>query len=181
MSEENEELLFGDSQPKKDFEPVDEQEYEFVIASFEYKTAGTGRQQLSFKLKIRDDVEQKNQNRVVWYNISKREDDGKAFNFYRINQLILSQKGSDGYRERFKEGLDEALQYLVGRHLVGYVTVEDGNNGKPFNSIDGDTFGPSKWDKAHPAAANSGMTADENGIKKQNTESLDIPDDDLPF
>ena len=176
MSEENEELLFGDSQPKKDFEPVDEQEYEFVIASFEYKTAGTGRQQLSFKLKIREDVEQKNKGRVVWYNISKREDDGKAFNFYRINQLILSQKGTPDYRERFKEGLDEALQYLVGRHLVGYVTVEDGNNGKPFNSIDGDTFGPSKWDKAHP-----GMTTDENGVQKQNIEALDLPEDDLPF
>ena len=179
MSEENEELLFGDSQPKKDFEPVDEQEYEFVIASFEYKTAGTGRQQLSFKLKIREDVEQKNKGRCVWYNISKRDDDGKAFNFYRINQLILSQKGTPDYKERFKDGLDEVLQYLVGRHLVGYVTVEDGNNGKPFNSIDGDTFGPSKWDKAHPA-----MTTDENGIQKQNTEALDsVADDDdsLPF
>lgn len=176
MSEESNELLFGDSQPKKEFEPVDEQEYEFVISSFEYKTAGTGRQQISFRLRIRDDVEQKNRGRSVFYTISKREEDGKAFNFYRINQLILSQKGTPDYRERFAEGLDEALQYLVGRHLVGYVTIEDGNNGKAFNSIDGDTFGPSKWDKVHPA-----MVTDENGIKSQNTEQLDIPDSELPF
>lgn len=176
MPEENNELLFGDSSPKKEFEPVDEGEYELEIASFEYKTATTGRQQLHFKFKIRDDVEQKNRGRVLWYTISKREEDGKAFNFYRINQLILSQKGTEGYRERFTEGLDEALQYLVGRHLVAYTTVEDGNNGKPFNSIDGDTFEPSKWDKTH-----SVMTTDANGIKKQNTDSLEIPDDDLPF
>ena len=176
MSEENNELLFGDSSPKKEFEPVDEQEYEFEIASFEYKTAGTGRQQLSFKLKIREDVEQKNRGRYVWYTISKRDEDKKAFNFYRINQLILSQKGTKDYKERFVEGLDEVLQYLVGRHLVGFVTIEDGNNGKTFNSIDGDTFGPSKWDKEHPT-----MSTDENGIKSKNVEQLDIPDGDLPF
>ena len=53
MSEETEELLFGDSQPKKEFEPIDEGEYEFEVASFDYKTASSGRQQLSFKLVIR--------------------------------------------------------------------------------------------------------------------------------
>ena len=179
MSEEKNELLFGDSAPRDEFKPVDEQEYEFEIASFEYKTAGTGRQQLSFRLKIREDVEQKNRGRSVWYTISKREEDGKAFNFYRINQLILSQKGTPDYRERFPEGLDEALQYLVGRHLVGYVTIEDGNSGKSFNNIDGDTFGPSKWDKTHET-----YKTDENGIKSKNVAELEeaIGDDDsLPF
>lgn len=178
MSEENNELLFGDSAPRDEFKPVDEQEYEFEIASFEYKTAGTGRQQLSFRLKIREDVEQKNRGRSVWYTVSKRDEDGKTFNFYRINQLILSQKGTDGYRERFPEGLDEALQYLIGRHLVGYVTVEVGNNGKEFNNIDGDTFAPSKWDKTHAT-----MKTDENGVKSKNTEPLDeaVSKDDLPW
>ena len=71
MPEENEELLFGDSTPKKEFEPVDEGEYEFTIASFEYKTAASGRQQLSFKLKVREDVEQKNKGRLVWYTDRK--------------------------------------------------------------------------------------------------------------
>lgn len=176
MSEENQELLFGDSTPKKDFEPVEEGDYEFVIASFEYKTASTGRQQLNFKLKIRDDVEQKNRGRLVFYTVSKRDDDGKAFNFYRINQLILSQKGTKDYRERFPDGLDEALQYLVGRHLKATVTIEDGNNGKPFNNIDGDTFAPSEWDKTHVTPEEK-----EGEIKANNAEALEMPDDDVPF
>lgn len=182
--EETEGLSFGDSAPKKDFEPVDEDDYEFVIDGYEMRTSASGRPYLNFKLKIRTDIEQRNSGRVVFYTISKREEDGKAFNFHRINQLILSQKGTPDYKERFPNGLDEVLQYLCHRHLMAHVTVEDGNNGKQFNSVSGDSFEPSKWDKTHPVVAekkDSGFTEGADGVKEKNTADLDIPQDSLPF
>ena len=182
VEEETETLSFGDSAPKKDFEPVEEDDYEFEIESYEMRNSATGRPYLNFKFRIRSDVEQRNAGRCVFYTISKRDEDGKAFNFHRINQLILSQKGTPDYKERFQKGLDEVLLYLCHRHLTAHVTLEDSATGKQFNSISGDTFGPSKWDKTHPAKAkNEGFETDANGVQTKNTDAIDIPDDDVPF
>lgn len=182
--EETETLSFGDSAPKKEFEPVDEDDYEFEIDGYEMRTSASGRPYLNFKLKIRTDVEQRNSGRCVFYTISKRDEDGKAFNFHRINQLILSQKGTPDYKERFQKGLDEVLLYLCHRHLIAHVDIEDAANGKQFNTINGDTFAPSKWDKTHPASEKKqaeGFETNENGVQVKNADAADIPEDSLPF
>ena len=166
-----EELLFGESAPKKDFEPVDEGEYEVEIVSFEYRTTSTGRQQLNFKLKVREDVEQKNRGRILFYSITKKDGD-RAFNFYRVDQLLTATKNCPGYREKFSSDFDEVLQYLVGRQFKLETTVMDGNNGKPFNQIDGDSFEPSVWNKLHPKQAVDGGVG-------QNLP--DVDDGSLPF
>ena len=172
---EEEELLFGDSAPKKDFEPVDEGEYEVEIVSFEYRDTSTGRKQLNFKLKVREDVEQKNRGRILFYSITKKDGD-RAFNFYRVNQLLMATKNCPNYKEKFGKEFDEVLQYLIGRQFKLETTVIDGNNGKPFNQIDGDSFEPSVWNISHPATVKR-----EDGVVTKNVEKLDIPSDDLPF
>lgn len=177
VAEQEEELLFGDSAPKKEFEPVDEGEYEVRIESYEYRTTSSGKRQLNFKLRIRDDVEQKNKGRVLFYSITEKEND-RAFNYYRINKLLVSTKNCPEYREKFKE-FDEILQYLVGRQFLLYTTVMDGTNGKPFNQIDDDTFEVSKWNVSHPAAGPKVVQSSEPVAK--NTEQLDLPDQELPF
>ena len=173
---EEEELLFGDSAPKKDFDPVDEGEYEVEIASFEYRDTSTGKKQLNFKLRIREDVEQKCRGRVLFYSITKKDGD-RAFNMYRINQLLVATKNCPNYREKFKAGFDEVLQFLIGRQFKLETTVIDGNNGKPFNQIDGDSFEPSVWNSTHPATEKKDIRQDQN-LDKIDTS---VADDDLPF
>ena len=169
---EEEGLLFGDSAPKKEFEPVEEGEYEVEIVSFEYRTTSTGKRQLNFKLRIRDDVEQKNAGRILFYSITEKEGD-RAFNYYRINKLLMSTKNCPGYREAFGKEFDEVLQYLIGRQFLLYTSVVDGNNGKPFNQIDDDTFEASRWNVSHPVKTGE--------VVKENTAQLELPDSELPF
>lgn len=172
--DENEELLFGDSAPKQEFTPVDEDDYEVVIVSYEYRTTLTGKQQLNFKLKIREDVEQKFRGRYLWHSITRKDGD-RAFNYYFINQLLVATKNCPDYREKFKE-FDEILQFLIGREFRLHATVKEGGEGKkPTNEIDGNSFQPSKWNTTHP------KTKLENG-QGQNLDKLDAPvGDDLPF
>ena len=173
---EDEGLLFGDSAPKKEFEPVDEGEYEVEIISFEYRTTSTGKQQLNFKLRIREDVEQKNRGRILFYSITKKDGD-RAFNYYRINKLLTSTKNCPNYKEKFGKEFDEVLQYLIGRQFLLYTSIVDGNNGKPFNQIDDDTFEVSRWNSTHPT-----KTKQESAkavVEDPNNENL--PDPDLPF
>lgn len=172
--ENNEELLFGDSAPKTEFKPVDEGEYEVEIVSYEYRTTATGKKQLNFKLKIREDVEQKNRGRLLFHSITEKEGD-RAFNFYHVNKLLTATKNCPGYKEKFGKEFDEVLQYLIGRQFLLFTTVEDGNNGRPFNRIDDDSFEPSKWNVSHPNP--TGSTKSESA----NLDRITITDNDLPF
>ena len=172
---DNEELVFGE-EVEQEYLPIAEGEYELKIDEIKRATATTtGRDQLKFVFKIRSDVAQPEKDRTVWYTINKKDGD-KSFNWYRINQLILTQKGTKEYRTNFKNGLDEVLLYLQGKHLVGYVNIVDGDT-KQFNSIDGDSFAPSKWDVSHPA------TEPKKEITATNTEKLDeaVSDSELPW
>ena len=175
MPEENEELLFGDSAPKKEFEPVDEGDYEVEIVSFEYRTTSTQKKQLNFKLKVREDVEQKNRGRILFYSITQKEGD-RAFNFYRINQLLVATKNCPNYREKFGKEFDEVLQYLIGRQFKLEATIADGNNGKPFNQIDGDSFEPSVWNTTHKQ-----IVTTEDGIRTNDPSIVANDDSELPF
>lgn len=173
MPDEELELNFGEPQERV---PVAENDYEMEIQSVTRKPATeTRREQIVFTFKIREDVLQKEKGRYVFYSIGKKEEDGKLFNFYRLNQIILSQKGTEGYKERFVHGLDELFQYLQGRHLKCYVSVIEGAY-KPFNSVDGDSIKPSEWDKEHPVQEKEKA---ESGSR--NLDNYDIPDSDLPF
>lgn len=173
---DDEELLFGDSAPKKEFEPVDEGEYEVEIVSFEYRNTSTGKKQLNFKLRIREDVEQKNKGRILFYSITKKDGD-RAFNYYRINKLLTSTKNCPNYKEKFGKEFDEVLQYLIGRQFLLYTSIVDGNNGKPFNQIDDDTFEVSRWNATHPA--NAKRESVKTVVEDPNNENL--PDPELPF
>ena len=167
MSVENEkELVFGGKEEER--EPVPEGEYEVAIASINKTPTSTGKEQLKFKFKIREDVDQGSKGRFLFYNIVRKDGDGATFNHYRINQVFKAVKGDE---ERRFENLDEVLLFMMGGHLRVYTTVEESNTGKLFNSVDGDTFKPSKWDTEEH----------EEEVKGENLEGLDIPEDGLPF
>lgn len=173
--DDDEGLAFGDSAPKKEFEPVDEGEYEVKIVSYEYKNNKSGTKRLVFKLQIREDVEQKSRGRYLWHSITQKEGD-RAFNYYFINQLLVATKNCPDYREKFGKEFDEVLQYLIGREFRLTVTIEESVDGKLQNNIDSNTFVPSKWNTTHPKKAH------EDGVKESsNLDKVDIPDSELPF
>ena len=176
IDEELEGLLFGDSAPKKEFAPVEEGDYEVVIVSYEYKATASGGKRLVFKLKIREDVEQKNRGRFLWYSITKKEGD-RAFNYYFINQLLVATKNCPDYKEKFGKDFDEVLQYLIGREFRLTATITESAEGKLNNDIKGDSFQPSKWNTTHPKTNNSDGVIRES----HNLDSIEVKDDDLPF
>ena len=183
MSEENKGLVFGETADNSEFEPADEGEYELVIETFEKKKAKTGNNYLNFKFRIRKDVPQKFQGKPIFYTISEKAGD-EYFNFYRLNQLVMTQKKEGVKLEVSVDDVDGILQYLQGRHFKGYITIGISPDGKERNEISGDTFAPSEWDKLHPVDATSAPEANEpqdlgDGIKGNNLP--DTSNDGFPF
>ena len=88
-----------------------------------------------------------------------------------MNKLIITQKNTANYKKYFTD-IDEVLQYLVGIHLI--ITVEtafDDYTQKDRNNVKDWSFEPSVWD-----------TQDHSPkIIAENTETLELPDEMLPF
>lgn len=144
----NEGLEFGSDkavEESDDYELIEEGEYEVVLEKVEKKKSSKDNEYLNVTFKIRDDVNQKFQKRKLWYTIFKRDGDA-AFNFNKINEIIITQEGRKDYKRYFKD-VDEVFQYLIGLHLKLKVGVEFNQ----FKGVDGNviienSFAPSECD-----------------------------------
>lgn len=99
---------------------IDEGKYEVFIKEAVIKSTPSGKEKISIQFKIRDDVEQKFQNRIVFEDIWK-ERDTQFFNRKRLNQLLGTQKFEDG---KVFETIQDLLATLVGKNLVVKVNKE---------------------------------------------------------
>lgn len=171
MAQENTNAInFGEQFDTSDFDLVDSGKYEVVIDKIDKKKSKTGKNYLNFTFTIRKDVEQKFKNRKLFYMISEKDND-ICYDFNRINKLIITQKGRSNYKDHFVDA-DEVLQYLHGLHMVLEVETNfDDFTGKDRNEIKDRSFEPSVWDQTEHVAE----------IKGTNLESIDTPNDDLPF
>lgn len=176
---DDEEIEFGEDKSIDEFGLIDENDYEVELENIEKKSSnknGKVTEWLNITFKIRDDVDQQFQGRKIWYSIFKRDND-KAYNFNRINKIIVTQKERSDYKRHFNN-LDEILQYLVGLHLRLKITVEFNDfKGEDGNKVDEDSFAPSIWDTQDHAAPKK----EEGLVEGHNLDQLDTPDDDLPF
>lgn len=162
MSEEN--VLFYGEEPEiefgsdkrveekdNDFGLITEGDYEVVLEKVEKKISAKNNEYLRITFSIREDVNQDFKRRKLWYTIFKRQND-PAFNFNKINEIIITQEGRKDYKRHFKE-LDEIFQYLVGLHLKLTVGIEFNNSKGDVNTVVDGSFSPSDADKE--------ITADE--------------------
>ena len=75
----------------------EEGRYEVVIKSIDERVTPNGKQNLSFTLVIRNDVEQRYQNGYIWHSVWKMPnptEDDKLVNGYSFNQLMAFAKAT---------------------------------------------------------------------------------------
>jgi hypothetical protein len=142
---------------------IDDGKYEVYIKEALIKTTPSGKEKISIQYKIRDDIEQKFQNRIIFEDIWK-ERDTEFFNRKRLNQLLGTQHLEDG---KVFDGIQDLLASLVGANLVIKVNKEfDDYRQEEINRV-----------YYYESSKNQPKKVGEN----KNLEKIEIADEDLPF
>lgn len=146
-----------------DYSLLPEGDYECVIELMEETTiVSTGTPKVSVKLRVRDDVEQGYQNRVLFDDIWKEKENKQFYNQKKINR-ILGAIGGVSEGQEFA-GIEDVCKFCTGGYLIAHVVIEhDTYNDKDINRI--------KW------YASSKNKPAELGSQK----SVELEDPDLPF
>lgn len=110
-----------------------ENDYEATIERMERKTLPSGKEKLSVMFRIRDDVDQKYRNKVLFKDIWEEKDNPGVFNRKMINKLLGTQEIEDGHEF---ETLNDVIDFLVGCNLIIHVSVEfDEYRGENVNTV----------------------------------------------
>lgn len=148
-----------------DYEPLEEGDYEMEIEKAEVKTLPSGKEKLSFMLRVRSDVEQKGKNRVIFEDIWRERENPEFFNRRRLNQLLGTQKLDDGH---VFDDINAIIEFLQGKYLIAHVVVKfDDYRQEDRNSV--------AWYKK------SEHGVKELGGSEEPQTSPSVNDDDLPF
>jgi len=144
-------------------------EYELSIDKMETKTLESGSKKVALQFRVRSDVDQAHQNRVVFEDIWK-ERETIYYNRKRINQLIGTQKLEDG--QKFSN-IDEIIALMNGANVREKIVVKyDDYHEKDVNSI---SYYMSSKEGAQELGAKK-ETTNEKGVP-----TIDVAEDDLPF
>lgn len=157
-----------DASQNQEFTLLDEGFYEVKIDSMETKTLPSGKEKVAIQFRVRDDIEQKFQNRVVFEDIWK-ERDSDFYNRKRLNQLMGTQGFKDGTTFA---NIHELCDEMKGRFLRIKVTkahdeyYDEERNGIAFYKS-----------TEHPAKSFD----DKPKEKFEPKSEPEIGEDDLPF
>lgn len=103
-----------------EFELVEEGKYEVTIEKItETKHPNTNRERLSLMLRIRNDVNQKFQNRVLFYDIHK-EENGIYYNRNSIAKILLALEVNN----YIYDSLDDLVSTMYRGNLVVKVVIK---------------------------------------------------------
>ncbi len=140
-----------------------EGKYECLIDRIEIKTFDSGKQCINITYKVRDDVEQEHQNRLIFESIWKEKDNPDFFNRKRINKILGTQKVEPG--ATFND-INDILNLLKGSLLMCNVKARlNEYTGQDENYV-------SYYESTKYPFATLGSNSDDN---------IEIIDDDLPF
>lgn len=118
---------------KDEYELLEEGDYEAVIENLERRTLATGKEKISIQLRIRQDVEQKYKNRVVYDDIWEDKENAGFFNKRKINRYLGTQNVQD--KQEF-DGINAIIDFLKGGNLVVHITkVFDDYRNKEINNV----------------------------------------------
>lgn len=166
---------FNSRPQKNDYDLIPEGNYETFIESAEEIPLNSGKLQLRIRLKIRDDVPQKYQNRLLFMNIFKKKTPNdldlqvEGYNYSHLYHL-LDVTGVLQMEMNF-ETMNDICRALIGRELL--VTVHhESYNGKIQAKID-------QLKGVQPSCATYGAPPDveANADDFEN----DFDDGDVPF
>ena len=180
------------------FELIADGDYEVTVESidkidFISKIDGKSTFRLNVRYRIRDDVEQLSQNRIVFGTIfadANQEANGGWGDIKAIQSLLYTQKNLPNYQTIFEQGQDEMIQYITGRSLLIHVgkKLYTKNNGEEaerqtISNYRESKVGPRiKEALTAPAAAQpSAPVSTKETPADSKTDVTNIPDEDLPF
>lgn len=154
------------SKKEDQYSLIAEGEYEVTLEQITEASTMSGKKKLDIAFRLRNDVEQEHQNRVV-YEAIWQEKDTNYYNRKRLNQLIGSQEVEDG--TTFNT-VQEIIDLLKGAKLVIKVVVAYDD----YRKVDVNKVAYySKTKKPNKKLGD---------IKVKDTkETIEISDDDLPF
>ena len=155
------------SQKDGEYALIKDGEYELSIEKIETKILESGSKKVAIQFRVREDVEQASQKRVIFEDIWK-ERETIYYNRKRLNQLIGTQKVEDG--KSFAD-IDEIMDMLRGANVRAKIVVKyDDYHEKDINSI---AYYMSTKEGAQELGA---KTTNEKGVP-----TIDVAEDDLPF
>ncbi len=153
----------------EDFTLVEEGDYEATINKIEIKQTPSGKEKIAIQYRIRDDVEQKAKNRIVFEDIWKEKDSPEHFNRKRLNKLLDTQELEDG---TVFNSITELLNELAGSYLIIHVTTEFNE----YTNKEQNRVSYYKKSMSKPKSLTGRPISNAN-----NTPSMPNTDDDLPF
>ena len=129
-----------------------------------------GEEIIRLSWKIREDVNQACQGRIVFDDIRKEKNNPNEFNQQKIYEIIHGGQDHADKGAKFQfETYDDICLYLNGMNAIIDVDVRTSNSGKKFNCI--------KFGGYHPTNAKGQTLASAAPA----TDVSDIDDDQLPF
>lgn len=158
---------------KETYELIEQGEYEVILEKAELaKTKNGEKTYIALSFRIRNDVEQKFQNKLIFENIWKDKDNQNHYDDAKIQKILLTQ-GPNGKYE-FANGYPELIQYING--LSMRITIEkkeaDQWHEEPYNQVKYRSYKPSNA-KPQELVSNQPLS--------QNLSNIEVNDDDLPF
>jgi len=149
---------------------VKEGDYEARIESVEKKVLPSGKEKLSIRFRLRDDVGQAYGNKVVFEDIWSERDNPQFFNRRRINQLLGTQNIADGTRF---DSIDDIVKFITGACLIVHIAIVfDDYRGEEVNTI---SFYRSSKNKPQTIASTTTTQVETK------TGGVVVSNEDLPF
>ena len=159
---------------------IDAGDYEFSVSAEIKKAKNSNVDYLSVAFKIREDVDQKFKNTVIFESFFRDKDNPEWFDLRKSGALIVTQKGKPDYTNKFDD-VEEFVQYINGIHCIASVEVVfDDNLNRDVNRIIRRSYKPSKWDtEDHPVPEKKPQP---EGVKDSaNLDKIEIDPNKLPF
>ena len=155
------------------YELIEEDEYEFELKT-EWATTKAGDKYINCIFKIRDDVEQNYQNRLVFDGIYRLKSTGE-FQYSKIKKLIECLPNPVYSFEDY----DEVIQLLSGALIRAKVKIEYADEARP-GSKDKNVIGYLSYlPTNHPTKKVVAPTVESVKNQPQNTDVTD--EEDIPF
>lgn len=152
---------------KKTYEPIPAGTYRVTLSGEEKLKKDNKTKYLAITLKLDEtNSDKKVVNRLVFDNVYKDKTYTDQYAIYKIKAILLTQ-GPD-VKMTFEDN-DELIQFLNGLRMQVEISIEEPNeyHSNPKNVV-------TKY------IANSAFSGD-SVVYEQNTSSLAVDDDDLPF
>ena len=155
------------------YDLIEEGDYEVEIEKASVRQTPNGKENISVQFRIRSDVEQKFQNRVVFDSIWRDKENPNLFNQKKMFRILDACKDIPDTIEF--ETVDDYIKLITGEKLIIHVSIDDDEwNGQVTQRNGIPYMMPTK----HPDKVLGAIKVE---APKDNVETIAVESDDLPF